>query len=160
MLQHQLHRVTKDGNVIKSHPEFGALREALRKVAAEERIPDHWLNDSATAYLEVLPTDFRTRLRELGPFGQLRVGLVSRRDAIVMKFFAHRAKDILDLQEMAPTVDEMAFVQAQFPRLRHLDATKTAELAALLEEWVVPPDANRHARRDIPRRGHGPSAGR
>ncbi len=159
MLQQQLRRVTKDGDVIEAHPDFGTLRDALRSVAAQEGIPDHWLNDSARAYLEVLPPDFRTRLRELGPFGRLRVALVSRRDAIVMKCFAHRAKDLLDLQEMAPTAKEIGFVLEHVARLRQLDPKKTAELEALIAAWSVPPDLSRRGP-DIRRRGRGPSSSR
>lgn len=137
MLQGIMHRVTNDGDVLESHPDFGQLREILRQVAAAEGIPDHWRNDSARTYAEVLPPDYQSRLRYIGPFGRLSVGLVSRQDMIVMKFFAGRPKDIGDLQAIAPTDEELAFVRRQLPRLRHIDSARVEQMDVWLNAWPV-----------------------
>ena len=108
-------------------------------MAQDRGLPDGWLNTSVQSYLDVLPPDYETRIKSLRPFGRLSVSLLSRRDVIVMKFFSGRPKDLLDLQQIAPTAAELAFTTRQLPRLAKVDAARSQRMQLLLDAW---PGAN------------------
>jgi hypothetical protein len=135
ILTNVLPRGTNDGDVLASEPDLGRLQAAIRAVAHDRGLPDGWLNGSAQSYAEILPADYQTRVVTLPPFGRLSVSLVGRRDVIVMKFFAGRPKDLVDLEQIAPTAAECAFAAREVPRLSKIDAARASRMQALLDAW-------------------------
>ncbi|HSY82481.1 MAG TPA: DUF6036 family nucleotidyltransferase [Gemmatimonadaceae bacterium] len=135
ILTNALERGTNDGDVIASHPDLGHLQAAIRAVARELGLPDGWLNGSVQSYVEVLPPDYETRVKTLRPFGRLSVSLLGRRDVIVMKFFSGRPKDLRDLEQIAPTAAELAFIARELPRLAEIDPAKAKRMHTVLDAW-------------------------
>lgn len=138
VLAGELHRQTADSDVVQSVPDLGQLQEQIRATETSEHLPPGWLNGSIQSYVHVLPPDFRTRCVALPPFvapKRLRVLLVSRRDVIVMKVYAQRARDLDDLEALRPTVDEWALVDAQVPRIATFEPDQAARMQALGHAW-------------------------
>lgn len=114
---------------------MGELQILIRNVAESEGLPAGWLNGSIQSYTHVLPKDYKNRLVSLPPFSRLHVRLLGRRDVILMKVYAMRARDVQDLQAIGPTADELAFVRAQFPRIGAKEPAQARDMDAFLDEW-------------------------
>lgn len=54
---------------------------------------------------------------------------------IVMKFYSGRPKDLLDLEQIAPTAAELAFTARELPRLAKIDAARAKRMQTLLDAW-------------------------
>lgn len=135
ILTNVLRRATNDGDVIASRPDLGRLQAAIRTVAQDRGLPDGWLNGSVQSYIDVLPLDYEARIKSLRRFGRLSVSLLGRRDVIVMKFYSGRPKDLLDLEQIAPTAAELAFVAREVPRLAKIDAARARRMQLVLDAW-------------------------
>jgi len=135
ILSGELTRATSDCDVIFSNPDMGRLQEDIRAVADNMNLPAGWLNGSIQSYLDILPPDYRTRLKTLPAQGKLEVAVLNRRDVMVMKLFAARARDLEDIATLQPTSAELEFVRNQLPRLRGIDPARAARLETLLNEY-------------------------
>ena len=134
ILTGDLQRATSDCDVLHSDPDIGQLQEDIRAVAHRLGLPSGWLNGSMQTYLDILPPDYRTRLRSLSMPGKLQVFVLHRQDVIVMKLFAGRPRDIADVQSLHPTLNELTFAKGQLPRLRAIDATRCANMESFLQQ--------------------------
>jgi hypothetical protein len=132
LLTGSLDRLTDDGDVVESSVDFATLLDAVRKVEVVELAPPGWLNTSIQAYTHVLPADYRSRLIHLPRMGRLDVSLLGRTDVILMKTYAHRPRDLQDLLTVAPTEQELAFVEQLIPRI----ALKEPDRAAMMHTIV------------------------
>ena len=129
-----IRRGTVDVDVLFSEPRLSELKAVISEVAREQYLPPEWLNDSAKAWLDVLPPDFETRVEEVGTFGSLRVQRLSRMDLVLMKFFSFRAGDLDDLSELAPTVGEIEFVRSQLERISRVYPAKAHRMELYLDQ--------------------------
>jgi hypothetical protein len=116
------------------------VAEALAMIGAHVRQRDEvplvgWLNGSIQSYTYILPKDYKDRLVSLPPFGRVRARLLGRRDVILMKVYAMRARDVEDLRAIRPTVEELAFVREQIPSLGEKEPEKARDMVAFLDEW-------------------------
>lgn len=132
LLTGALDRFTDDGDVVESSVDFATLLDAVRQVEVVELAPPGWLNTSIQAYTHVLPADYRSRLVHLPRMGRLDVSLLGRPDVILMKTYAHRPRDLQDLLAVAPTEQELAFVEQCIPRI----AAKEPDRAAMMHAVV------------------------
>ena len=135
-----LQRPTADGDVIESSPDLGRLSLTVRQVEAVEEIPAGWLNGSIQSYAYVLPPDYRARLVRLPPFdprGLLTVSLLSRQDVILMKVFGQRPRDVQDVVVLRPTPNELAFVEAQIPRIARHEPEKAQAMRDLIADLAA-----------------------
>jgi hypothetical protein len=135
ILSGELERATTDCDVLVAQPDMGLLQEAIRAVADTHGLVGGWLNGSAQAFAEILPPDHAARLRSLPPYGQLRVSVLHRQDAIVMKLFAGRPRDLADITALHPTPSELDFAREQLPRLSLIDAVRANRMASLMESF-------------------------
>ena len=134
ILMGELQRATSDCDVLYSDPDMGRLQEDIRAVALRLGLTSGWLNGSIQSYLDILPPDYRSRLHSLPMPGQLQVFVLHRQDVLVMKLFAGRPRDMVDVETFNPTAEELAFVATQLPRLRAIDATRSANMDAFLKQ--------------------------
>lgn len=101
LLTGALDRLTNDGDVVESTPDFPALLDAVRRVEVVEPAPPGWLNTSVQSYTHVLPPDFRLRLVRLPRMGRLEVSLLGRLDVVLMKVYARRPRDLATCSPLA-----------------------------------------------------------
>ena len=133
ILTGELVRATSDCDVLFSTPDMGQLQDDIRAIAEQLGISSGWLNGSVQSYLEILPPDFRARLRSVSTTGSLRVAVLDRRDIIVMKLYAGRPRDLTDVAALKPTPDELQFARSQIPRLNSIDAARATRMAQFLD---------------------------
>ena len=131
-----LDRTTVDVDVVLSEPKLSLWQPAILDAAEELGLASTWMNDGAKGFSDVLSPDFRRRSRLVGTFAQLRVFAVSREDFILLKLFAMRVTDIIDVESLSPalTDSEVEFVVAQLPRLAHTHAGKAQRIELYLQE--------------------------
>lgn len=129
-----IERGTADVDVCASEPKLSGLTHAIEAVAADLGLPDRWINDGAKAFADVLASGFRDRSTDLGQWGRLAVRVIARRDFILMKLFAMRAEDVMDLRELQPTRAELDFVRSELPRIAALDARRAHLMDLYLEQ--------------------------
>jgi len=126
VMRGEIVRVTDVGDVIDIEAGAHALSRSIVEVGEALALGPDWLNMNATAFREVLPPGFRKRADQREVFGNLTVHLLGRRDLMLLKAYAHRPADILDLEAMGPTGDDIDWL------LEHLDG------AARLNPYKVP----------------------
>ncbi|CAN5784851.1 hypothetical protein BH23GEM7_BH23GEM7_28390 [soil metagenome] len=149
-----IERGTDDGDVVHSQPSLATLSDSIAAVAEERNLSTRWLNDGVKAWSDVLPADFEARLEEVGTFGDLRVRRLGRLDLLVMKFFALREEDLEDLERMAPTDEEIAFVRSQLGRIARIGPDKALRMQLYLDQGEDLRSAPTTERGDpIPREG-------
>ena len=115
---------------------MGRLQEDIRAVAGDLNLTAGWLNGSVQAYLDILPPDYKTRIKTLPMQGKLQVAVLHRQDVLAMKAFAGRAQDIEDIVALKPTPSELQFVRGQIPRLQRIDSARATRMEGLLNEFL------------------------
>ena len=135
ILTGELARSTMDCDVLYSDPDMGRLLDDIRAVANELHISAGWLNGSIQSYLDILPTNYRTRLRTLPTSGNLYISVLHRQDAIVMKLFAGRPRDLEDVAVLGPTTADIDFAQRELPRLRRIDERRARNMETALDQF-------------------------
>jgi len=134
-------RTTMDCDVMVYVPANGwhAVEEAAHKVGRDLGLSTSWLNSVAQLRIDSLPQGWRYRRVLIGDFNALRVFAIGRADLIAMKFLAHRAQDLEDLQSLQVSADETLFAQSFVNQLRgsRTPAQEIDEAIEILEEWQV-----------------------
>lgn len=131
-------RETGDGDAIASRPKLSSLASAIAAVAEELDLPPDWLNDAVRAHYDLLPPDYHTRLVRIGVFDQLRVLALGRTDLILMKMAAARPRDLEDLRVLAPTPEEIRFVEAQLERINRTQPRNALRIQLYLDQYRSP----------------------
>ncbi|MEQ9617420.1 MAG: hypothetical protein RLN60_05235 [Phycisphaerales bacterium] len=132
-------RTTGDCDVMATIPEeaWRAVEDAARQVATDLGLPSEWLNKRASSFAWTLPLEWEGRCVPVGRFGPLDVRRVCRRDLIACKVVAapKRPQDLEDLNDMAPTAEELDFVEAHLHRLESesLDRERYDDRRAILD---------------------------
>ena len=134
LLTGALDRLTNDGDVVESTPEFPALLDAVRRVEVVEQAPPGWLNTSVQSYVHVLPPDYRTRLVPLGRMGRLEVSLLGRPDVVLMKVYASRPRDLSDLLAVGVTDAELAHAERRVSAIGEKEPDKAARMRDTLAD--------------------------
>lgn len=123
-------RVTMDCDVPWSpgDPEAIAVRERVRgaaeRIAAQRGLSGEWLSFRCAMYAWKWAPGWDERCEPVaGEFGALRVFRLSRRDLIVAKVMgaAQRAQDRQDLEDLAPTREELDWVDKNLERVEAED---------------------------------------
>ena len=103
----------------------------MRVADANQRAPRAWCTHNSAIHRGLDRTFARQRTISLehraisAPcYGQLRVSAVSRRDFILLKLFAMRATDVVDVESLQPPLTdvEVRFVIEQLPRIARTHA--------------------------------------
>ncbi len=101
------HRATRDVDVILLRGDITELRQAIKAVAQQDDLPEHWMSDAAKGFADILPPDFYHRLTPLAlPLKQLRVYVLGRPEQAAMKIVALREQDLEDLDLLLPQLSD------------------------------------------------------
>jgi hypothetical protein len=115
-------RTTADVDVIwrGSDKEWQELAVAVKSVAATLSLPTNWLNRDCTQFAWCLPLDWQSRCQPVGRYGRLEVVRLGRFDLIASKLVScpKRPQDVLDLQDLNPTPQEILELEAHLDRLQ------------------------------------------
>lgn len=114
-------RTTGDVDVMwgGTEKEWLALQRAAAIVAAELSLPARWLNRDCSQFEWCMPLGWKSRCEQVGRFGPLDVLRIGRRDLLAAKLVSSpkRPQDLLDIREIAPTPEEIAFLHEHLDRL-------------------------------------------
>ncbi|MEN8127149.1 MAG: DUF6036 family nucleotidyltransferase [Planctomycetota bacterium] len=112
-------RITLDCDVMHCIPKQAqeAILTAAVQVAAEQGLPENWLNSKAMQ-MNILPDGWQSRRVFIAEFGQLKIYAVGRLDLLAMKFFANRPQDREDIVHMKPAPDETDYIRKYLNMLR------------------------------------------
>jgi len=139
ILAYGLERPTADIDAIVTAPPFDdGLRRAIAAVAADQELPEAWLNDAAKAFVEVLGDGFLARRVRLEQFGNLNVYVLGRQDLILMKLYAMRPEDIEDLRSLTPTGEEIEYVEQELDRIDRFNPKAALAISLYLEQGSTP----------------------
>lgn len=127
-------RATADADAVASRPKLSTLARDIEAVGQALDLSPTWINDGVTAYRDLLPPDYSSRLVMIGTFGQLTVRALGRSDLILLKIAAGRPRDLDDLQALAPTATELAFVDRQLDRINRFAPRDALRIQLYLEQ--------------------------
>jgi hypothetical protein len=127
-------RANADADAIASWPKLSTLSRDITAVADTLELSPTWINDGVTAYRDLLPSDYSSRLVQVGTFGQLTVRALGRPDQILMKIAAGRPRGLEDLQALSPTADELAFVNRQLERINRIAPRDALRIQLYLDQ--------------------------
>lgn len=94
IMGHQFPLSTSDVDAVSKNSSLLEIENEIKQVGAELNLPADWLNPHFSSFMFVLPHDFETRLINVFDKKFLSVFSLGSEDMILMKCFAHRAKDI------------------------------------------------------------------
>ena len=132
-------RETRDFDIL-APPLEPAVSDAVRAFAAVQRslgvpLMDDWLNNGPMQLGDVLPADWRLRVRMAYEGAAVRLDTLGRADLLSTKVFAlcDRGTDLADCLALAPTAEEIA---EALPWFTHQDANPDwpAHVAATLAD--------------------------
>lgn len=94
VLAHQFPLATTDLDAVPKGMEFSVIDSYVKQIAKEQGLPGDWLNPYYSTFAHTLPSDYGKRLIEVFKGQHLTVEALGKEDLLIMKCFAHRAKDI------------------------------------------------------------------
>lgn len=125
-------RATDDGDVIDANLDLDQIRSMVAAVGEALHVGADWLNEQAAAFLDVLPAGYRKRADHYSTFGNLTVHVLSRRDLMLLKLYAHRAGDVRDLEKMTPTGEEVDWILDHLEGAANMNPHKIPKMRATL----------------------------
>jgi hypothetical protein len=94
ILAHQFPKGTTDVDAVPRGHSPEVLAPFVKEVAKELAIDPDWLNPYFSTFSMTLPTDYSSRLITVYQGSHLTVQALGKEEMLIMKCFAHRAKDI------------------------------------------------------------------
>lgn len=128
-------RGTQDIDVITSIPRISLYTVELKKVATKYGLMENWLNDSAKGYMDMLPSDFPSRLQSLDlSLRHLKISVLSPVDIYIMKLAAFRPADILDITLIPLSNEDIGIIQSSIERISNFNVKRALRMRLYLEE--------------------------
>jgi hypothetical protein len=127
VLAHKFPLATYDIDAIPKDLAIDDLDPFIKIVAEKLKIPVDWLNPYYSAFTSVLPEDYETRLIEVFGGKNLTALALGKEDLLIMKCFAHRAKDIPHARALVRAGANHDIVEDQFEKLKHRSTKGCAE---------------------------------
>jgi hypothetical protein len=114
ILKYGIERRTLDVDVIKSSIPVETIRDTIREIADEAKIPRNphdelWLNDNAKRVKQYLADDYEDRLTKIpDTFKRIELNFISKVDLVIMKLSVDkiRDRDIADISALKLTLQE------------------------------------------------------
>ena len=119
-----------DAFTAKGSATLSDIDRAAKAVARQLNLDPQWLNSYFDTYTDVLPSDFKDRLRRIYKGERLTVDVLGPEDLLVMKCFAGRDKDrphALKLIRLAKDLDVVDRRLTELVEKRRPDAQKAAD---------------------------------
>lgn len=128
VLAHDYPLATLDIDAIPKPMEIAKLDILVKQIASELELPTDWLNPYFSTFSFTLPDDYGTRLIEVFRGDKLFARALGKEDLLVLKCFAHRAKDVGHARKLIRNGADTDFVydHLQFLKERHIPGTEAA----------------------------------
>lgn len=135
ILAHHLSLATSDIDAI---PSAGVTSDELdplvKRVAEDMSIPPDWLNPYYATFTHVLPSDYGSRLEQVGIWKNLEVLALSAEDLLIMKCFAGRLKDRAHARALIRKGARINFVESHLEALKKKNIPKADAALDFLDE--------------------------
>ncbi len=118
IMAHQFPLSTSDVDAVSKNSSLLEIENEVKQVGAELNLPADWLNPHFSSFMFVLPDDFETRLIQVFNENFLSVYALGKEDMILMKCFAHRAKDIGHTKFLLQKTSNIKIVENQIELLK------------------------------------------
>lgn len=118
ILAHQFPKGTTDIDAIPKGLSPEVLDPFVKEVAKELSIEPDWLNPYFSTFSITLPTDYSSRLVEVYHGKSLTVQALGKEEMLIMKCFAHRAKDVPHARALIRGKTDLDLVEKRLEELR------------------------------------------
>lgn len=136
IMAHQFPLATTDIDALPTNVDQVRLSSAIEKVSIELSLPGDWLNPYFSSFSHVLPQDFRDRLVRVYDGSLVSVDSLGAEDMLIMKCFAHRAKDIGHAQALIKLGANLEIVEQQILSLQKKNVKHSQEALDFLDELL------------------------
>src|SRR3989344_4255713 len=111
ILAHDYPLATLDIDAIPKRMEIAKLDVLVKRIAIELKLPADWLNPYFSTFSFTLPEDYGDRLIEVFKGKNLIAHALGKEDMLVLKCFAHRAKDVGHARKLLRNGANTTFVE-------------------------------------------------
>lgn len=136
ILAHQYPLATTDIDAIPKGMTIGELDPYVKKIAADLNLPPDWLNPYFASFSYTLPSDYQARLVLVYQGNALTVEALGAEDMLILKCFAHRAKDVGHARQLLRNKIKIEIVEDQIHALLEQGVRGSQEALDFLEELV------------------------
>ncbi len=138
IMAHQFPLSTSDVDAVSKNSSLLEIENEIKQVGSELNLPADWLNPHFSSFMFVLPNDFESRLVKVFDKKFLSVFALGIEDMLLMKCFAHRAKDIGHTKFLLKKNINLKIVENQIDLLKQKKITGSVQafdfLDGILEE--------------------------
>lgn len=117
ILAHAFPLATSDIDAIPKGMSIEELDVYVKKVSMKLMIPGDWINPYFSTFSHVLPASYAERLVTVFTGRSLTVKALGKEDMLIMKCFAHRAKDIPHAKQLIRKNADLIFVEKHIESL-------------------------------------------
>ncbi len=136
ILAHHFPLATTDIDAIPKGIEIHELDVFVKKVAVELGLPGDWLNPYFATFSLTLPASFKERLVEVFHGKNLEALALGKEDMLIMKCFAHRAKDVGHAKSLIKQGADVAMVEDHISSLLERNFRDAQEALDFLDELL------------------------
>ena len=122
ILAHNFPIATTDLDAVPKGMTIEELDPLIKKIGLEMNWPGDWMNPYFASFAINLPSDFGSRMVTVFNGKNLIADALGREDMLIMKCFAHRAKDIGHARALLKAGADTKFVE------KHIEALKKKKL--------------------------------
>ena len=118
IMAHNFPLSTSDIDAVAKNCSLLEIEKEIKQVATELNLSPDWLNPHFSSFLFTLPDDFENRLIRVFDENYLSVFALGKEDMLLMKCFAHRAKDKGHAQFLLKNKLDLSIVENQIELLK------------------------------------------
>jgi hypothetical protein len=109
---------THDIDAVPKNMDIEYIDRLVKEIAKEQGLPGDWLNPYYSTFTYCLPKDYLNRVVEVFKGKKLLALALGKEEMLLMKCFAHRAKDIPHAKYLIKIGADPVFVEKQIEVLQ------------------------------------------
>ena len=137
IMAHQFPLATTDIDAIPQGMDISELDPYIKKIALQFGWPGDWLNPHFSSFSYTLPVDYQKRLIRVFAGHFLFVDALGKEEMLIMKCFAHRAKDIGHAKQLIKLGVNLELVEKQMGLLQKKGIPGTQAALGFLDDILV-----------------------
>lgn len=136
LLAYNFPLATMDVDALPKGMSIDELKPFIEAIAKELAMPSDWLNPWFGSFTHVLRPDFDKHVVPVFSGEKLTVVALSKEDLLLMKCFAHRAKDIPHARVLLRSGADTAVVEGRIEELKKNKIPGAGEAMDFLDEML------------------------